>query len=152
MPIILKNKDGVLLKTAGKYCPEDITVVPQLQEKTVTSNGKVTPDANYAGLSGVTVNVQAAPTLKTKTVTPTKSQQNIAADSGYDGLSSVIVNAIPDNYVIPTGTVNITANGILTSCRLSNKYRIEDMRYIGEKLISDEQEKAYFERIENKRK
>ena len=57
MPIILKNKDGVLLKTAGKYCPEDITVVPQLQEKTVTSNGKVTPDANYAGLSGVTVNV-----------------------------------------------------------------------------------------------
>ena len=30
---------------------------------------------------------------------------------------------------------------------LSNKYRIEDMRYIGERLISDEQEKAYFERI-----
>lgn len=47
---------------------------------------------------------------------------------------------------------NLFANGILTSCRLSNKYRIEDMRYIGEKLISDEQEKAYFERIENKRK
>lgn len=111
MPIILKNKDGVLLKTAGKYCPEDITVVPQLQEKTVTSNGKVTPDANYAGLSGVTVNVQAAPTLQSKTVTPTKSQQNIAADSGYDGLSGVTVNAIPDNYVIPTGTVNITTNG-----------------------------------------
>lgn len=47
---------------------------------------------------------------------------------------------------------NLFANGILTSCRLSNKYRIENMRYIGEKLISDEQEKAYFEKIENKRK
>ena len=54
--------------------------------------------------------------------------------------------------VITKNHYNIFANGILTSCRLSNKYRIEDMRYIGEKLISDEQEKAYFERIENKRK
>ena len=54
--------------------------------------------------------------------------------------------------VITENHYNIFANGILTSCRLSNKYRIEDMRYIGEKLISDEQEKAYFERIENKRK
>lgn len=46
----------------------------------------------------------------------------------------------------------IFANGILTSCKLSNEYHIEDMRYIGERLISDEQEKAYFERIGNKRK
>ena len=54
--------------------------------------------------------------------------------------------------VITENHYNLFANGILTSCRLSNKYRIENMRYIGEKLISDEQEKAYFKRIENKRK
>ena len=54
--------------------------------------------------------------------------------------------------VITENHYNLFANGILTSCRLSNKYRIEDMRYIGEKLISDEQEKAYFKRIEDKRK
>lgn len=54
--------------------------------------------------------------------------------------------------VITENHYNLFANGILTSCRLSNKYRIEDMKYVGEKLISDEQEKAYFERIENKRK
>ena len=54
--------------------------------------------------------------------------------------------------VITENHYNIFANGILTSCRLSNKYRIENMRYIGEKLISDEQEKAYFERIESERK
>lgn len=53
--------------------------------------------------------------------------------------------------VITENHYNIFANGILTSCRLSNKYRIEDMKYVGEKLISDEQEKAYFERIEDKR-
>lgn len=50
--------------------------------------------------------------------------------------------------VITDKHYNLFANGILTSCKLSNKYRIEDMRYIGERLISDEQEKAYFERIE----
>lgn len=54
--------------------------------------------------------------------------------------------------VITDKHYNLFANGILTSCKLSNKYRIEDMKYVGEKLISDEQEKAYFERIENRRK
>lgn len=54
--------------------------------------------------------------------------------------------------VITENHYNLFANGILTSCKLSNKYHIENMRYIGEKLISDEQEKAYFERIEDKRK
>ena len=109
--IELNNADGITLKTKDKYCSEDIDITPKLQTKTTTVNGKVTSDENYVGLKEVTVNVQTAPKLQSKTVTPTKSQQNIAADSGYDGLSSVIVNAIPDNYVIPTGTVNITANG-----------------------------------------
>ena len=53
--------------------------------------------------------------------------------------------------VITDKHYNLFANGILTSCRLSNKYRIEDMRYIGEKLISDEQEKAYFDKLQNKK-
>lgn len=111
MEIELNNQDGITLKTKDKYCSEDIDITPKLQTKTTTVNGKVTTDENYVGLKEVTVNVQTAPTLQSKTVTPTKSQQNIAADSGYDGLSGVTVNAIPDNYVIPTGTVNITANG-----------------------------------------
>ncbi len=54
--------------------------------------------------------------------------------------------------VITDKHYNLFANGILTSCRLSNKYRIENMKYVGEKLMSDEQEKAYFDRIEDKRK
>lgn len=110
MSIILKNKDGVLLKTAGKYCPEDITVVPQLQTKTVTANGDISPDDGYCGLGKVTVNVPA-PTLQTKTVTPTKSQQTVTPDSNYNGLSQVTVNAIPNEYIIPSGSQNITANG-----------------------------------------
>ena len=111
MEIELSNQYGITLKTKGKYCSEDIDIIPKLQTKTTTVNGKVTSDNAYVGLKEVTVNVQTAPTLQSKTVTPTKSQQNVTADSGYDGLSGVTVNAIPDNYVIPTGTVNITTNG-----------------------------------------
>lgn len=44
---------------------------------------------------------------------------------------------------------NLFANGILTSCKLSNKYAIENMKYVGEQLITNEEEQAYFERIAN---
>lgn len=111
MEIELTTADGITLKTKDKYCSEDIDIIPKLQVKTTTVNGKVTSDNAYVGLKEVTVNVQAAPTLQSKTVTPTKSQQNIAADSGYDGLSEVVVNAIPDEYISPSGSLNITENG-----------------------------------------
>lgn len=230
MNIELKDKNGITLKTAGKYCSSDVDVIPKLQSKSVATNGSVVADEGYCGLDSVTVAVPATPTqektvdlamasgnqiissdagknlskvtvtkpstlvasniktgvsiggvtgtleakkdeeaktvdlamasgdqtipptsgkvlsqvvvkkpatliagnikkdvniggvtgtlepqtapkLQTKIVTPTKSQQTVSPDSGYDGLSGVTVNAIPDNYVIPTGTVNITTNG-----------------------------------------
>jgi hypothetical protein len=51
------------------------------------------------------------PVLQEKSVTPTKSAQTVVADSGYDGLSKVNVGAIPSQYIIPSGTKNITENG-----------------------------------------
>ena len=45
-----------------------------------------------------------------KEVTPTKQEQNIFADTGYE-LEKVIVKPIPDEYIIPSGEIDITQNG-----------------------------------------
>lgn len=165
---------GVVLKTQGKYCAEDITVVPTLEEKSVTpteSAQEIVPSDGNCGISKVNVGavqtetktitpttsqqtftptsgkyfkqvicqaiqtetktvapsasaqtyrpssgkyfasftVSAVPS-QSKTVTPTKSVQTVNADSGK-WLSSVTVNPIPDEFIQPSGSQDITANG-----------------------------------------
>lgn len=114
---------------------------PHTQEKTVAPSivqQEVTPDEYYTGLSKVTVtevtndidsnitpdNIKKDVTVlgvigtleelnaqDSVTVTPTKNVQTIVPETGYNALSEVKVEAIPEDYIIPTGTRNITANG-----------------------------------------
>ena len=174
MNINVTKSAGVVLKTQGKYCAEDITVVPTLEEKSVTpteSAQEIVPSDGNCGISKLTVGavqtetktitpttsqqtftptsgkyfkqvicqaiqtetktvapsasaqtyspssgkyfanftVSAVPS-QSKTVTPTKSVQTVNADSGK-WLSSVTVNAIPDEFIQPSGSQDITANG-----------------------------------------
>ena len=60
-------------------------------------------------------------------------------------VSQELIHDTVDYYNIITDKhFNLFANGILTSCKCSNMYRIEDMKYVGERLMSDEDIEADF--------
>lgn len=89
--------------------------------------------AGYHNGSGVVSGVKGGGnyTLQAKSVTPTKKQQSVAADSGYYGLSAVTVGAIPEAYQdvssvtagagdVLTGKVYVTADGTVTTGTMAN--------------------------------
>ena len=112
------TENGVIITTpdTGYDGISSVTTVtnvqPDLQEKEVTpteSQQIATPDAGYDGLSKVTV---SAIQTKETSVTPAKGQQVLkVTDNKY--YKKVTVEAIPADYVIPSGTIQITENGVV---------------------------------------
>ena len=84
----------------------EVAAIPDPTDiKEISSNGD--HDVRRYGVARVDVQ----PTLQSKTATPTEQAQTILPDTGYDGLESVNIARIPTEYIIPTGTKNISQNG-----------------------------------------
>ena len=84
--------------------------------KSISANGTGIDVTNYASVDVAVPS--SAPNLQAKTnIAPTTSSQTITADSGYDGLSSVQINAMP-SMTLPTaasGTSSGTRKAIIAS-------------------------------------
>ena len=111
---ITANNTYAVVPTEGKTLSKVtavVTVSPTLQSKSVTPSAVqqiVTSDDGYQGLSQVIV--YKAPT-ETIEITPTKEVQTKQPSGDAVGYSEVTVKPIPDNYIIPSGTLEITGNG-----------------------------------------
>lgn len=126
MEINLDSK-RVTLKTAKKYCPEDITVDVALQDKTVvpiTAEQTIKADDGYAGLG--TVAVAAATRTAIKSIDLSYGEQNVTYSSsdgiGVSGIGKVtyVDNSVDDTaneIEIPV----IAANGLMADATADNK-------------------------------
>lgn len=110
---IIPSKEKQTFNHENSYGYDNVTVEPIGNEYVIpegmveiTNNGQV----DVTNVKTANVNVYVPPKLQTKEVTPTKGLQVVENDKEYDGLDAVVVNPIPDEYIIPEGTLPITEN------------------------------------------
>ena len=80
-------------------------VTSDIDENIVSRN--IRAGVNILGVNG---DLQPDKPDQEKTVIPTKERQEVVADSGFE-LAKTIVEPIPDNFIEPSGTLDIADNG-----------------------------------------
>ena len=103
-----------------------VNAMPTAEQATpsisVNSSGLITASATQnAGYvsAGTKSSTRQLATQASKTITPSKSSQTAVA-SGVFTTGAVTVDPIPDNYIQPSGTLNIGTNGL---------YHVNDYQY-----------------------
>lgn len=74
--------------------------------------------------------------MQEKKVIPAKEIQEILPDKNFDGLSKVIVNKIPDEYIIPDGNLEINQNGTFDVANKANAIVNVPEKKLGTKTIT----------------
>ena len=92
-----------------------VTIAQTEKDKIISSNIKA--GVNILGVMGEFAG--SSVTLQSKTTTPTTATQTVTPDEGYDGLSQVTVNAIPNNYaditVVTAGAGDVLASKVFVN-------------------------------------
>jgi hypothetical protein len=82
------TENGTTVAPAGTaYSPVSVNVQPNLQQKTATENGTVTPDQGYDGLSSVIVSVSSGGFPHGEPVSLTALSEIVA---NYDSTAEVV--------------------------------------------------------------
>lgn len=87
----------------------ELESVKQTFKNNINSKGISTSSVEFRNMPNLINQMEKILPSQTKTVTPTETSQSVTADAGYK-LTEVSVEAIPSDYIIPSGTIEITEN------------------------------------------
>lgn len=105
----ISAKAGTVTVPAGHTTGGTVQIAAAEQAKIIPAN--IRKGITILGVTGTMSDTEGAKP-QTKTITPTKSQQVVVPDNGYNYLSQVTVEAIPANYITTTDA-NAAAADIL---------------------------------------